>query len=116
MDPETPYLLPDGERVWVIDTAEASKQLPNLLQLFRDNQPEPLVFGDNGQPEAVVVPWEVWRRLDALAADEGFEHLYNTARQRIAANEPPIPLEDIAAEIGLDLDEDIDDSDLPKPR
>lgn len=117
MDSETPYLLPDGERVWVIATDEASRQLPNLLQLFRSGQSEPLIFGDAGQPEAVVIPWEVWSRLDALAAEEdGFAHMYETARERLADDQPSIPLEDAAAEIGWDLNEDIDDSDLPKPR
>jgi hypothetical protein len=116
MDPETPYLLPDGERVWVHPTSEAAKQLANLLGLFRSGQTEPLIFGDAGQPEGVVVPWDVWRRLDALAADEdGFDHAYETVRQRLADPQPSIPLEQAAADIGWDLDEPIDDSDLGKP-
>jgi hypothetical protein len=117
MDPdETPYLLPDGERVWVVSTSEAGKNLPNVLNLFRSGQTEPLIFGDAGQPEGVVVPWEIWRRLDALAADEdGFDHAYEAARQRLADPQPSIPLEEAAAQIGWDLDEDIDDSDF-KPR
>jgi hypothetical protein len=117
MNSETPYLLPSGERVWVIATAEASNQLPNLLQLFRAGEAEPLIFGDAGQPEGVVIPWDVWRRLAALAADaDGFDHVYETTRQRLADNQPSVPLEDVAAQIGWDLNEDIDDSDLPKPR
>ena len=117
MDPdETPYLLPDGERVWVVSTSEASKNLPNILNLFRSGKTEPLIFGDAGQPEGVVVPWELWRRLDALAADEdGFDHAYELARQRLADPQPSIPLEEAAAQIGWDLDDDIDDSDF-KPR
>lgn len=117
MDPETPYLLPDGERVWVIATPEASRLLPNLLQRFRAGDSEPMIFGDAGQPEGVVVSWDVWRRLDALAADEdGFAHLYETARQRLADPQPSIPLEEAAAEIGWDLDEDVDDSEFRKPK
>ena len=117
MDPdETPYLLPDGERVWVLSTSAAAKNLSDLLNLFRSGQAEPLIFGDAGQPEGVVVPWEVWRRLDALAADEdGFDDAYEIARQRLADPQPSIPLEEAAAKIGWDLDEDIDDSDF-KPR
>jgi hypothetical protein len=117
MDPdETPYLLPDGERVWVVSTPQASKNLSNLLNLFRSGQTEPLIFGDAGQPEGVVVPWEIWRRLDALAADEhGFDHASDEAGRRLADPQPSIPLEDAASEIGWDLNEDIDDSDF-KPR
>jgi PHD/YefM family antitoxin component YafN of YafNO toxin-antitoxin module len=116
MDPdEVPHLLPDGERVWVVSTSEASKNLSNLLNLFRSGQTEPLVFGDAGQPEAVVVPWDTWRRLDALAADEhGFDHAYETARQRLDDPGPSIPLEEAAAQIGWDLDEPLDDSGLSR--
>ena len=100
----------------MLSTSAASKNLPDLLNLFRSGQAEPLIFGDAGQPEGVVVPWEVWRRLDALAADEdGFDHAYESARERLADPQPSIPLEEAAAQIGWDLDEDIDDSDF-KPR
>ena len=115
MNSETPYVLPGGERVRVIDTAAASEHLANLLERFREGKPEPLVFGDAGQPEGVVISWDEWRRLAALAADaDGFDHAYQTTRERLASNEPSVPLEDVASEIGWDLDEDIDDSDLPK--
>ncbi len=117
MDPETEHLLPGGERVWVLSTAEASKQLPNLLKFFRSGETEPLIFGDAGQPEAVVIPFEVWRALEAQATDEeGFDSSYSVLRHRLANPQPSIPIEEVAAELGLDLDQDIDDSDLPKPR
>jgi len=117
MTSETEYIFPNGDRVWVIDTAEAAKHLASLLQLYRDGQTEPLIFGDAGQPEGVVVPWDVWSRLAALAEDEeGFEHVYETARQRLADPQPSIPIEDVAAELDWDLNEDIDDSDLRKPK
>jgi hypothetical protein len=117
MDPETPYLLPDGQRVWVINTAEASKHLSGLLDLFRGGSSEPLIFGDNGQPEAVVVPWDVWRRLAELAEEEeGFEHIYDLARERLKDDRPSVPIEDLEAELGFSLDDEVDDSDLPKPR
>jgi len=116
MDPETPYLLPDGERVWVHPTTEATKLLANLLKLYRGGESGPLIFGDAGQPEAVVIPWETWCRLDALAADEdGFDHVYDIARESLADPRPSIPLEEAAAQIGWDLDED-EDSDPPKER
>ena len=117
MEPETPYLLPNGGRVWVITTSEASKLLPNLLTYYRSEGADPLVFGDNGQPEGVVIPFEVWRALTSAATDEdGFDSSYSVLRHRLAnPGGPSIPLEDVAAELGWDLDEDIDDSDL-KPR
>ncbi|WP_020392319.1 hypothetical protein [Kribbella catacumbae] len=116
MNSETPHLLPDGETAWVIPTEEASKHLANLLRLYREGQAEPLIFGDAGQPEAVVIPFTVWRALVAEATDEeGFDSSYSLVRHRLANPQPSIPLEDVAAELGWDLDEDIDDSDL-KPR
>ena len=88
---ETPYLLPDGVRVWVIKTPTAD------------------------EPEGVVVPFELWRALDTRAFDdEGFDTTYAIARARLADPRPSIPLEQVAAEFGWDLDEPIDDSDLPK--
>jgi hypothetical protein len=116
MDPETPYLLPDGKRVWVIATPEASRLLPNLLQLFRSGNAEPMIFGDAGQPEGVIIPFEVWLALEAEATDEeGFDSSYSVLRHRLANPQPSIPIEEVAAELGWDLEEDIDDSDL-KPR
>jgi PHD/YefM family antitoxin component YafN of YafNO toxin-antitoxin module len=116
MDPETEHLLPTGERVWVLTTAEASKHLANLLKLFRSGATEPLIFGDAGQPEAVVIPFEVWRALEAESTDEhGFDSSYSVLRHRLANPQPSVPLEEAAAQIGWDLDEDIDDSDLGKP-
>lgn len=110
---ETPYLLPDGSRVWVLTTAEAAKNLSGLLHLFRSSQNEPLIFGDAGQPEGVIIPWEIWRRLDALATDEdGFDATYAVARERLANPQASIPLEDVEAELGWDLNEPIEDSDF----
>jgi hypothetical protein len=119
MDPEeTQHLLPDGTTVWVLSTSEASKNLSALLQLFRSGQAEPLVFGDAGQPEAAVIPFEVWRALTAAATDEeGFDSSYSLARYRLKnPGEPSVPLEEVAAELGWDLDEDVDDSEFRKPR
>ncbi|MEI8410624.1 MULTISPECIES: hypothetical protein [unclassified Kribbella] len=100
----------------MLTTAEASKNLSNLLNLFRSGETEPLIFGDAGQPEGVVIPFEVWRALVASATDEdGFDSSYSVVRHRLANPQPSIPLEQVAAELGLDLDEEIDTSDLGKP-
>ena len=115
MDPETPYLLPGGQRVWVLTTSAASENLPGLLHLFRSGETEPLIFGDAGQPEGVVIPFEVWRALvDTATDEEGFDSSYSVVRHRLANPQPSIPLEDVEAELGLNLHDDIDESDLPK--
>lgn len=118
MDPdETPYLLPDGTTVWVISTPEASKNLAGLLNLFRSGAAEPLIFGDAGQPEGVVIPFEAWRALVETATDEeGFDASYSVVRHRLQnPGGRSIPLEEVAAELGWDLNEEIDDSDF-KPK
>jgi hypothetical protein len=114
---ETPYLLPDGDRIWVIKTSIAGELLPQMLERFRARESEPLIFGDAGQPEGVVIPFDLWLRLDALATDEdGFDATYAVARERLANPQRSIPIEEVAAELGLNLDDPVDDSDLPKPR
>jgi hypothetical protein len=75
-----------------------------------------LIFGDAGEPEGVVIPWDDWSRLDALVADfEGFDDAYAGERTTEAGSESSAPLEDAASEIDWNLNEDIDASDLPKP-
>lgn len=64
---ETPYLLPEGERLWVIKTATAGGLLPQMLERFRAGNAEPLFFGDAGQPEGAVVPF------DEVAAEYGID-------------------------------------------
>lgn len=118
MNPETPYLLPDGRTAWVIETSVAAAHLADMLSHFREGGQEPLIFGDAGQPEGVVLSWADWQRLMAIAADEeGFDHVYQLARDRLADKTagPSIPFEQVAAELGIDLDEDADEADEPKP-
>ncbi|MGW7685529.1 hypothetical protein ACWGID_32605 [Kribbella sp. NPDC054772] len=120
MDPEeTQYLLPDGTTVWVISASETSKNLAGVLNLFRSGSAEPVFFGAAGQPEAAIVPFEVWRALTETAIDEeGFDSSYSVVRHRL--KNPAgrsVPIEEVAAELGWDLNEPIDDSDFkPRPR
>src|SRR5690242_528960 len=103
MDPEeTDHLLPDGTTVHVVSTSAASKNLTGLLQLFRSGRAEPLFFGDAGQPEAAIIPFEVWRALTEAATDEeGFDSSYSLTRQRLKnPGGPPVPYEEVAAEFG----------------
>lgn len=112
---ETPHILSSGERVWVIGTSAAAEHLSQMLERFRSGESGPFIVGDAGQPEGVFISWDAFRRLAALSAEtDEFSHAYDIARERLADNEPSVPLEDVAAEIGWDLNEPIDDSDLPK--
>jgi hypothetical protein len=113
---ETPYVLPEGDRVWVIKTTTAGGLLPQMLERFRAGDAEPLFFGDGGQPEGAVIPFELWRRIEQLATDEdGFDATYAVARKRLADPAPSIRLDEVAEDFGIDLTKPVDDSDLPKP-
>jgi hypothetical protein len=119
MEPEeTQHLLADGSTVWVLSTSAASENLPGILRMFRSGKAEPLIFGDAGQPEAVVIPFEVWRALTEAATDqEGFDSSYSLVRHRLKnPGGPPVPFEEIAAEFGWDIDDDDDDSEFRKPQ
>jgi hypothetical protein len=110
---ETPYLLPNGDRVWVIKTPTAAELLPHMLERFRFGHLDPLIFGDTGEPEGVIVPFELWQTLDSqLFDEEGFDTTYTIARARLADPRPSIPIEQVAAELGWDLNEPIDDSEF----
>jgi hypothetical protein len=115
---ETPYDLPSGERIWVIETASAADHLSALLKRFREGESQPLIFGDGGEPEGVVISWDEWSRLDALVDDvEGFDDAYDTELERTtdARSESSAQLEGAESEIGWDLNEDLDDSKPPAP-
>lgn len=109
MSSETPHDRPNGERLLVIDTATAALNLPRMLGRFRDGQPEPLFFGDEGKPEAVVISFDEWERLDALAEEANqTERARESTRQRLTSASPDqyVPVDDLAAEFGWDLDDD----------
>jgi hypothetical protein len=112
MDAETPYDLPSGERIWVSETASAAEHLSALLKRFREGGSQPLIFGDAGEPEAVVISWAEWSRLDALVGDvEGFDDTYETELEWTtdARSESSAPLGDAESEIDWDLNGDLDD-------
>ncbi|MGC4938029.1 hypothetical protein [Kribbella sp. DT2] len=115
---ETQHLLPGGDSVWVLSTPAASQNLAQFLSLFRSGATDPLIFGDAGQPEGVVIPFEVWRALvEASTDEEGFDASYSVARHRLKnPGGPSVPIEEVAAELGWDLDEDLDDSEFRKPK
>lgn len=107
MSSETPYELPSGERIPVIDPETAAHNLRLMLERFRAERPEPLYFGDNGQPEGVVVPYAVWEQLTELAEEAAqTERAVAVTRARLASATPDeyVPIDDLAAEFGWDLD------------
>jgi hypothetical protein len=109
MSTETPQDRPNGDRVNVIDTATAAHNLPRMLQRFRAGEAEPLIFGDGGQPEGVVVPFDRWEQLEELAADaEQVAEAREVTRRRLATNraEDYVSADDVAAEFGWNLDSD----------
>jgi hypothetical protein len=118
MNAETPYDLPGGERIWVIETASAAEHLSALLKRFREGESQPVIFGDAGEPEGVVISWDEWSRLDALVSDiEGFPDADETEFELTAdaLSESSAPPGDAESEIDWDLNEDLDDSEPPKP-
>lgn len=111
---ETPHILPGGGRISVIAPSAAREHLPQMLERLRSGETGPFIIGDTGQPEGVLISWDLWQRLAVLSADaQEFDRAYDAARESLADDGPSVPLEDVAAEIGWDLDEPIDDSDLP---
>lgn len=109
MSTETPHDRPNGDRVNVIDPATAAHNLPRMLQRFRAGQAEPLIFGDEGRPEGVVVPFDRWEQLEELAADaEQAAEVREVTRRRLATNpvENYVSGDDLAAEFGWSLDSD----------
>ncbi|MFC6159319.1 hypothetical protein [Kribbella jiaozuonensis] len=116
MSTETPQDHPNGDQVNVIDTATAAYNLPRMLQRFRTGQPEPLIFGDDGRPEAVVVPFDHWEHLEELAEDtRQAADIRDLTQRRLTTNRPEdyISADDLATEFGWTLDTD---TEPPEPR
>lgn len=116
MSTETPQDRPNGDRVNVIDTATAAYNLPRMLQRFRAGQAEPLVFGDDGRPEAVVVPFDRWEQLEQLAEDaEQAAGIRELTQRRLTTNHLAdyVSADDLATEFGWTLDTD---NEPPAPR
>lgn len=82
--------------------AEFRASVPSVLRRFRAEHAaaEPVVFGANRRPEAVVIPYELYTELQPFLEDLEIARL---VRERQAAG-PAIPLADVASEFGIDLD------------
>ncbi|MGW7685530.1 hypothetical protein ACWGID_32610 [Kribbella sp. NPDC054772] len=109
MSTQTPQDRANGDRVNFIDTGTAAHNLPRMLQRFRAGQAEPLIFGDDGQPEGVVVPFDRWEHLEEIAEDaERTREIREVTRRRLATNRTAdyVSADELAAEFGWNLDSD----------
>lgn len=57
-------MTPDKDDIWVMNTCTAAELLPHMLERFRLRYQDPLIFGDTNHPEAVVIPFALWRTLN----------------------------------------------------
>lgn len=97
--PRRPHL-----QVNVIPTAEAAKNLTTALRLFRADQHEPLVFGDDNKPEAAIIPFADLMHFLALKqdADEAEERFQGELHRRVesGARLQAQSVEDFARSLG----------------
>lgn len=83
----------------ILPSREARTEIPKALRRFRAEgaTADPVIFGSHRRPEAVVIPFELYRKL--LPAIEEVEiAALVSARQ----SEPTRPLSELAGELGLD--------------
>ena len=85
----------------VVPTSEARIGLSATLERFRRDgvTAEPLVFGSHRRPEAVVIPFALFRDLYDAIDDLRLAQLL---RERIADDTPRISLEDAVEQLGFD--------------
>lgn len=109
---ETPYNLPNGLTIRVVDTATAGQALGNAAQSWHEGATEPLFYGSEGRPEGVVISFAQWAEYEALKLEANFDRrVENITRERLANSGPEdwISFEDAAREGGWNLDVEDDD-------
>lgn len=82
---------------------EFRANVPSVLKRFRAEHAaaEPVVFGSNRRPEGVAIPYELYLEIEPILEDLEIARL---VRARQAAG-PAVPLEDVAAEFGIELND-----------
>ncbi len=83
--------------------SDARANLTSHVARFRAEglEAEPVVFGDHRQPEAVLLPYETFQLLIDVAEDVA---ILQRVQERLAADSGArTSLEDVAAELGIDL-------------
>jgi antitoxin StbD len=88
----------------VLPTSEARRLLTTITAVFREHgvASGPVVFGSHRRPEAAIVPYELIELLDPLIEDMV---IAARARERLHDDDGSrSTLDQVAAELGLDLD------------
>jgi len=78
-----------------------------MLERFRTGRLEPLIFGDDGRPEGVIVSFDDWERLEALAEDaKQGERARDVTQRRVSTTpaEEYVSADELAEEFGWNLD------------
>lgn len=80
---------------------EAREELGDVVRGFREHRAAaaPLIFGAHRKPEAAIIPFDLYREIVPLLEDLEIARI---ARARIAEG-PGVPLDDLAAELGVEL-------------
>lgn len=85
--------------------SDARKHLTGHVARFRAEglDAEPVVFGDHRQPEAALIPYELLQLLLDIAEDIAIAERVRAREASDTGNRTS--LADVAAELGVDLDE-----------
>lgn len=70
---ETPYNLPNGLTIRVVDTETAGQALGNAVQSWHEGATEPLFYGSEGRPEGVVISFGQWAAYESIGQEIRFE-------------------------------------------
>lgn len=91
----------------VLPTNEARARLNQIAAMFDrvGAAGEPVTFGSHRRPQAVIVPWELWRQLapaieDVLDVDTARARLENAGTQRIDHSDVLAALDEARAAAG----------------
>lgn len=88
----------------VISVRKAREHLSTMLTRFRSGSTDPLIFGEGGKPEAVIIAFEDYKRYlkyeaAADAQENGFQNLV-AGRLASEKSEPAGDLNAFAATLG----------------
>jgi hypothetical protein len=70
---ETPYRLPGGPTLRILDSATAGGALEHAVQSWREGVTEALYFGDDGRPDGVVISFGQWAAYESIGRETRFE-------------------------------------------
>ncbi|WP_427894891.1 hypothetical protein ACQHIV_15500 [Kribbella sp. GL6] len=70
---ETPYRLPNGLTLLVVDATTAGGRLGYAVQSWLEGATEPLVFGTDGRPNGVAISFGHWAAYESIGHETRFE-------------------------------------------